>query len=226
LGQLGVRQIRPILLAVLERFPKKEVERVLRLAVSWSVRLVATGEQGTGFVESSYGKSAQRISNGEVKDAQELVLDLTSTIPADDAFESAFATMQAAKGGVARYYLRALEQQLRGDAEPENIPNDDPFLITLEHVLPENPKTGEWISFDAEQRALLTGRLGNMALLQKSANNDLQSKDFGDKKSVYAGSSFELTKELASITEWTPISIANRQKRLASLALKAWPITI
>jgi Protein of unknown function (DUF1524) len=179
----------------LERFPRKEVETVLRLAVSWSVRLLATGEQGTGMVESGYGKSALRITNGEIKDAQELVLDLTATIPADDAFENAFTTMQVAKGSLARYFLRALEQQAEGTAEPENIPNDDPLHINLEHVLPQNPNLGEWGAFDPEQRALFTGRLGNLAILKRTPNSDVENKPFDVKKAVYAQSGYIYTHE-------------------------------
>ena len=224
--QFGVKQIRPILLAVMERFPQKEVEIVLRLAVSWSVRLLATGEQGTGMVESSYGKSALRITNGEIKSAQELVLDLTSTIPADDAFENAFATMQVAKGSLARYFLRALEQQAKGNAEPENIPNDDPLQINLEHVLPQNPASGEWNTFDPEQRALFTGRLGNLAILQRTPNSDIENKPFNEKKLVYAQSGYALTKEIAQETEWSPAVVAKRQRHLAAIAKNTWPLTI
>jgi hypothetical protein len=226
LTSFGVKQIRPVLLAVLERFPKKEVEAVLRLAVSWSVRLLATGEQGTGMVESGYGKSALKITNGEIKDAQELALELTSTIPADDAFENAFATMQVAKGSLARYFLRALEQQSNGILEPENIPNDDPLDINLEHVLPQNPKPGEWNAFDAEQRALFTGRLGNLAILKRTPNSDIENFPFDEKKPVYAQSGYILTKELASVPKWTPDAVVERQKRLAHLAKKTWPIAL
>jgi hypothetical protein len=226
LHDLGVKQIRPILLAVMERFPKREVESVLRLAVSWSVRLLATGEQGTGAVESGYGKSALRITNGEIKGAQELSLELTSTIPANDAFESAFATMQASKPSLARYFLRALEQQAAGASEPENIPNDDPLSITLEHILPQEVTDSSWNAFDPEQRALFTGRLGNLALLQSTPNSTLQSKSFAEKAKIYGKSGYVLTKEIAKATEWNPAAVADRQKRLALLAMQAWPITI
>ena len=222
----GVKQIRPVLLAALERFTQKEMEIVLRLAVSWSVRLLAAGEQGTGMVESAYGKSAQRITDGEIKDSRELALDLTPTIPADDAFENAFATMQVAKGSLARYYLRALEQQAQGVDQPENIVNDDPFVINLEHVLPEKPKAGEWTAFDADQRALFTGRLGNLAILQREANESIDTSEFEKKKKVYVNSSFVLTKELAHEQDWTPQAVATRQKRLAVLAKTVWPITL
>jgi hypothetical protein len=153
-------------------------------------------------------------------------LDLTSTIPADDAFESAFATMQASKASLARYFLRVLEQQERGVAEPENIPNDDPLQITLEHVLPQEVvESSEWNAFDQEQRALFTGRLGNLALLQSGPNSTLQSKPFDEKRKVYEESGYLLTKEIAAESGWNPATVAKRQKRLARIAIKAWPIT-
>jgi hypothetical protein len=224
--RLGVKQIRPLLLAAFERFPKAEMEYAVRLAVSWSVRLLATGEQGAGAVESDYGRTAQRISNGEIKDAQQLALELASLIPADDAFANAFATMQAPKPPLARYYLRALERALASDSEPENVPNDDPFEITLEHILPQNYSQPDWPDFDAEQHALFAGRIANMALLKKGLNSELQSKPFGQKKGVYAGSDYQLTRELADQDAWTPDAVKERGARLGRVAVKAWPLAV
>jgi hypothetical protein len=113
--------------------------------------------------------------------------------------------------GLFRFLLRA------------NIPNDD-IVITLEHVLPEEPQPGTWEKFSAEQRQLLTTRLGNLALLKFSDNSNLQSKEFAGKKSEFKKSKFKLTSELGSLSNWTPDVIVSRQKRLAKLAVKAWPL--
>src|SRR5207248_5342969 len=118
-------------------------------------------------------------------------------------------------------------QKKRGISEPENVPNDDPFEITLEHVLPENiPDAGDWSVFDQEQRALFTGRLGNMVLLKASVNSDLKSKPFEEKKKVYKDSDFILTSEIDNIADWTPDAVLERQNSLAKLAVEAWPITV
>ena len=50
------------------------------------------------------------VTEGKIKDAQSLAYELSSTVPADEAFESFFATMTVTKPSVARYYLRVLEQ--------------------------------------------------------------------------------------------------------------------
>ena len=191
---LNLKQARPLLLAVIERFPKHEIEKVLRLAVSWSVRFLVSGELGSGALETEYANNAEKIINGELKDAKELGLAMASIVPADDAFRNNFATVSAAKAATARYYLRGLERQERGDSEPENVPNDDQLEITLEHVLPEEPEPGEWNKFSAEERKLLTNRLGNMALLKRSDNSHKRSEEFLSKIPVYKDSGFLLSR--------------------------------
>jgi hypothetical protein len=61
-------------------------------------------------------------------------------------------------------------------------------------------------------------------LLPKSLNNDLRSA--GDKKklAIYMDAPYELTRQIASVPSWTKEIISERQKGLAKLALKAWPI--
>jgi hypothetical protein len=224
LGNLGVKQIRPLLLSVIERFPKREIEKVIRLAISWSVRFLVSGELGSGALESSYGTNARDVINGTITDAEQLGLAMASIVPADDVFESAFATVQVTKGSIARYYLRCLEAEQRGDPEPENVPNDD-LVVNAEHILPQDPAPDTWKNFSAEERQNLTARLGNLALLKTSVNSGMQN-DFLSKKKEYKDSGFKLTSELADIPEWTPSEVVERQKRLAKLAIKAWPLKI
>jgi hypothetical protein len=226
LGQLNLKQARPLLLSVIERFPKHDIEKVLRLAVSWSVRFLVSGDLGSGALETEYGKNAIKVSNGDIKNADELALAMSSIVPADDAFQNAFATIRVAKAATARYYLRGLELQARGNVQPENVPNDDQTDITLEHVLPEDPKQGEWLQFTQEDREQFTNRLGNLALLKRSENSGKGNEEFQIKRPVYAQSSFKLTSDLASVSNWNTIAITDRQRNLATIAVKAWPIKI
>jgi hypothetical protein len=227
LMQLNLKQARPLLLAVVERFSKHEIEKVLRLAVAWSVRFLVSGELGSGALETEYGKNAMKVSNGEIKNTEELSSAMSSIVPADDAFIGNFETIRVAKAATARYYLRGLELQERGDPQPENVPNDDQTDITLEHVLPEDPKPGEWTQFSAEDKEQFTYRLGNMALLKRSENSgNAGNEEFSIKKPSYADSTFLLTKQLASLAVWDVAAIIARQKRLAEIAAKAWPIKI
>ncbi len=67
-------------------------------------------------------------------------------------------------------------------------------------------------------------RIGNLALLLAKSNSDLKSMDFKSKKAVYKDSPYELTRQIATVNDWTPEKISERQKGLAELALRAWPL--
>jgi hypothetical protein len=57
-----------------------------------------------------------------------------------------------------------------------------------------------------------------------SDNSDLQSEEFSAKKVEFKKSGFKLTSEIASFSDWTPKEVVARQKKLAELAVKAWPL--
>jgi len=67
-------------------------------------------------------------------------------------------------------------------------------------------------------------RLGNLALMLAKSNSDLKSSDFATKKAVYKDSPYELTRQISSVHDWNDAQISERQKGLAGLALKAWPL--
>jgi hypothetical protein len=68
-------------------------------------------------------------------------------------------------------------------------------------------------------------RIGNLALLLAKSNSDLKSMDFKTKKETYRDSPYELTRQIATVMDWTPERISERQKGLAELALRAWPLS-
>ena len=145
------------------------------------------------------------------------------TIPLDEEFRRAFEIATVSKGQFARYYLRSLEMAAKGEATPWFIPNDDKQVINLEHVLPEVPK-GNWPAFNEDDAKIYTRRIGNLALMLAKTNSDLSSSDFKLKKAAYKNSPYELTRMIAKNTVWTKAEIMARQKALADLALKAWPL--
>jgi hypothetical protein len=65
------------------------------------------------------------------------------------------------------------------------VPNDDRQTITLEQVLPQNPRP-EWIRFDKETAAAYSKRIGNMVLLPAKSNATLGNDDFVTKAAVFA----------------------------------------
>lgn len=119
----------------------------------------------------------------------------------------------------------------------DSIIADDPGasythkIITVEHVLPQNPKVdSQWLDdFTEDQRAYWTHRLGNLLLLNRTKNSQAQNFDFTVKKSKYFTSGkgaalFALTTQVLSCPEWTPTVVEQRQKELTSKLTDEWEL--
>lgn len=224
LVDLHVEQIRPLMLACVKAFTHKEVERAFRMFIWWSVRFIVTGGP-TGTIEKYYAGRAAEVWRGEITTASDLAKAMQKYVPDDAAFRSAFESLRVSKTTLARYLLRSLENAAKNDPAPEHVVNDDANVLTLEHVLPQNPPPTWGVDRDAAE--YLHRRLGNMVLLRANTNSAAGNMLFPDKQQVYKGSSsLLLTKQLEGYTSWGLDQINDRQKRLAELAVKTWPASI
>ena len=222
LNLLRMSQIRPLVLAVLSAFAAQEVRKTLRFMVSWVTRFLVTGGIGGGTLEQHYSARAKDIQEGKIRTARQLANKMKGIVPSDSKFKSAFSSATVSKAYLARYYLRALEKQAGGEEEPELVPNENEENVTLEHVLPVAPGPA-WHHFSAEDKEAYVKRIGNLALLKSKINVEAGNDSFAFKKSFYRDSQYALTSELGGRKQWKPGEIDARQKRLATLAVKAWP---
>ncbi len=219
---LRMAQIRPLLLAVLLRFSIPEVKKILGVMVSWGVRFLITGGLGGGMLERHYSEKAREVQSGAIATAKQLSKAMKSIVPSDGQFETAFSNARVSTNYLARYYLRSLEKQARGEAQPELVPNPNEEIVNLEHILPEHPSTS-WAHIDDELASAYRKRMGNMALLRARINAEAGNDGFLDKRPFYAKSDFKLTSDLAAHSTWGTADIDQRQKYLAQLAVGAWP---
>jgi hypothetical protein len=153
-----------------------------------------------------------------------LLANLDPIAPKDPQFQEAFATATISSAQLARYYIRSLEMKAKAERYPFYLPNDDAQIITLEHVLPRNPE-GNWPQFSREEAEAFHRRLGNLALLHAKGNSDLKSLPFTEKKAIYADAQYMLTRQIATLNDWTPETISARQREMARLALQTWPLS-
>jgi hypothetical protein len=219
---LGVKPMKPLLLAVAVKFNAPETGSAFSFLASLAVRLIIAGSTRSGSVEMPLASAAADIYANRINDARELRAKLHDITPTDDAFRTEFEAARVSKAQLARYYLRSLEMAAKDEAEPWFFPVDDRSVINLEHVLPRKPE-GNWPQFNDEQVDMYVNRLGNQALMRASDNSDIRSASFNDKKAVYAASPYVLTSQIADLPIWDVDSIQDRQKVLATLAVKAWP---
>jgi hypothetical protein len=221
LDTLGLVQTRPLLLAVMDKFPINEIAQVLMAMVSWAVRLLISGKQGSGALESVYGTAAKEVTEGRITNAAGVAKKVLPNIPTNEQFALDFAVAKVSKVDVARYYLRAMDSTQKGEPEPYLIPND---ASSLEHVIPEK-LTVDWKDISPQEHEDFLKRIGNLALLMPGANSKLSSKGFDVKKTEYAKViELSLTQMLANYPKWGPADIEDRQKKLAEIAVKTWPI--
>lgn len=226
LNVLNVRLMRPLMLAVATKFSNKEAALAFEKFISWEVRFLIAGNTRTGgAIELPIAHAAKRVYAGEIATARALSADLASqgAVPTDEEFQRQFEVATVAKASLARYYLRSLENQAKEAMAPWYMPNDSQEAINLEHILPEDPE-GNWPEFTDDQASLYVRRLGNLALLRASQNSDLRSAGFQAKRKVYAAAPYELTSQVAGVDSWSLARIEERQRILADLAVKTWPL--
>ncbi|MEU3769382.1 DUF262 domain-containing protein [Amycolatopsis keratiniphila] len=152
-------------------------------------------------------------------------LDLTSDEQAEmiARLEGEIYTQTA----VRKYVLIRLNELLSDPPVFEHAPK----IITVEHVLPQNPKAGsEWRRlFTIEQRAYWTHRLANLVLLSRTKNSEAQNFDFATKKARYftsksGVSSFPLTTQVLAAHSWSPQLLEQRQHELVIRLSEAWSL--
>ena len=104
-------------------------------------------------------------------------------------------------------------------------------VITVEHVLPQNPKAGSrWTSdFTEEERLHWTHRLGNLVLLNRTKNSEAQNYDFDVKKAKYFTSNkgaalFALTTQVLGYEAWTPDVVETRHMELSRRLIAEWDL--
>lgn len=88
------------------------------------------------------------------------------------------------------------------------------------------PQTREphWKGISAEQHQNYVKRLGNLALLDRGVNEKSGNLPFAEKAKALAKSKISMTCEVATVSTWDISAIDERQKRMAKLAVKAWPL--
>lgn len=128
---------------------------------------------------------------------------------------------------VRKYVLLRLDELLSADDGPIFLHK----LVTIEHVLPQNPPAGsQWVTqFTEDERKLWTNRLANLVLLNRYKNSVAGNLDFEQKKTKYfTGKSgvvtYALTLDVLGLNEWTPTILHERQTRLLGMLSKAWEL--
>ncbi len=125
---------------------------------------------------------------------------------------------------VRLYVLLRLDSALSSGGASYDHP-----IITVEHVLPQNPASDSaWRTlFSDDERAYWVHRLANLVLLSRRKNSEASNYEFDVKKEKYfktkSGTSpFALTTQALGEATWTPSLLGQRQSQLVDALAKLW----
>ena len=123
--------------------------------------------------------------------------------------------------------MHTIEERVRRDqGRREEQVTLDESEVNLEHILPQQPRLGEWPEFDEETAKVNKYRLGNQTLLLEEWNRESSNSAFDVKRKMYERSAVEITKSILENKIWSPETILERQSWLADIAVRAWPLGV
>ena len=96
---------------------------------------------------------------------------------------------------------------------------------TIEHILPKSRQHWDgWREFKDVNAEEWVHRIGNLTLVSRPDNKPGASHNhtFAAKKASYRRSVVHLTQEVGTCDNWSPETIARRQKRLVTRAARVW----
>lgn len=170
-----------------------------------------------------YGKLLAAIEQGDDLFDSSSPLQLTADERADILRK--LDDQDAYHDGSTRYVLLRLDEALA-----QGRATYDFTTISIEHVLPQNPRSDslwmEWFHSD-KLRERYTHRLGNLVLLPRRKNSQARNFDFAHKKIKYFSSEggvspFALTTQVLAQSSWTPAVVDQRQRQLLAVLKSLW----
>jgi hypothetical protein len=217
-----VRQMTPLLFAAWEKFQPGDFVRVLKLVSVLSFRYSVISDLNPNALEPLYHDAAKAVLDGRASAPADVFAKLGPAYVDDAKFQQDFALFSVDTSGQRRKLAKYILARLEADASNRACdPDTDP--ATIEHILPENPGPG-WEAFPEAYWSDAVYRLGNLTLLEASANRRVGNGDYAAKRAEYAQSSYRLTQLVAerAPTEWTLEHLERRQKELAQRAVHIW----
>jgi len=224
LNLFRVRQMTPLLFAAWEKFKPDDFVRVLKLVSVLSFRYSVISDLNTNALEPLYHEAAKAVLDGQASTPAEVFAKLRPAYVDDAKFEQDFALFSVDTSGQQRKLAKYILARLEADASNRACdPDTDP--ATIEHILPENPGPG-WEAFPEAYWSDAVYRLGNLTLLEASANRRVGNSDYAAKRAEYAQSSYRLAQLVAerAPTEWTLAHLERRQRELAQRAVHIWRV--
>lgn len=219
LNLFRLKQPYSLLMTAKLKLSSNDFKRVLRSVIVICFRYNVICDKNPNDQDTPFNSLAIKINNEGVFNKD----DLSKLYVSDEEFEHSFTEKampyNSRSAKVVRYIIGKIDKFYGSNREVR--PSEDE--ASIEHILPQN-YDASW-KIDDEKASHLINRLGNMCLLERKLNRDIQNASFAEKKSVYEHSAYKSARDIwEQYEEWTEDSIIKNQKKMAMAAKSIWKL--
>ena len=219
LNLFNLKQPYSLLMAAYKSLDTDLFERLLNDIIIIGFRYSVICGKNPNDIERVYNNMAIRVTQEKIYERallKEIYVDDNEFLP---LFNHKTIVENTRNNKVIKYILGKIER-FKGGSRDVNFSSE---TDTIEHILPQNPGE-EWGEDNYDFDALIY-RLGNLCLLEKNYNRDLENKTYQQKAEVYKHSAFETTKSIPDeYSVWNSESINLRQQQMGNCAKSIWRI--
>lgn len=221
LNLFRLKQPFSLLMAAKMNLSESEFKRVLKTVIMMCFRYNVICDRNPNDQEAPFNILAQSISLNKVVDLNKLSSIMVDDIEFKSSFKEKSFPYNSRNAKVVKYILGKIER-FKGSTQSVRFDDEN---VSVEHIYPQNP-TEEW-QIDESKMQRFVFRLGNMCLLEKGLNRDIQNSIFADKIDIYQKSSFYYAKKISSdYTEWNDNAIIKLQGEMANAAVSIWKVSV
>ena len=231
LNALKTEDVYPLYLYLMNKLydtSEKELVKIFKLLSDFLLRYrIVAPSGGGGALRAVIQKLIEKMDNDEITASYDtLYFELSNSntkagrYPDDNDFYSALTQSRKYNHTYGKVLLRKIEE-----AETKNIgvPLED---ITVEHFMPQTPNQWWYDNFDGKEKTYLIYEkylncIGNLGIMSQGYNASNSNKPWPDKLQFIQHVQFNLTKEVATNSDWKEEQIIFRNNDLAKRACAA-----
>lgn len=214
----NLKQPFSILMSAYKNLTIEDFKKVLKTVIIICFRYSVISSKNANEIERAFNDCAISINQNKSFNISSLLKIYIS----DDEFVNIFAKktfpVTSRNTKIVRYILTEInyhKDQIAIDCKDDKN--------SIEHILPQNPNEN-W-NIDEDKIEVFSIRLGNLCLLEKKLNNNIENEVYEIKKEVFLKSAFATTKSIPQYySEWNEKSIESRQKQMANIAKSIWKV--
>lgn len=219
LNLFRLKQPYSVLMAAKMYLDNQSFKKLLKTVVTLCFRYNVICDRNPNDQDLPFNSLAMLISHERRVDYSLLAPIMVEDTEFQNAFQEKMFPYNSRNAKIVRYILGRIEHY-KGSTLDVQLDDEN---ASIEHVLPQN--YGDDWEVDEEKAPRLLFRLGNMCLLEKRLNRELQDAPYEVKKSVYATSSYYYARKIAEeFNQWSEKAIVKQQKEMAKAAVSIWRI--